>query len=129
MTGEELKTILKYRGVAMTELAEKLGLNYRTLQGRLKVRTVKTPLLNSIAEVLGIDPKELTGDDNTQKKEVASLASILKGQMELQESLLKTLKEQQDFFKEETAELRKENKLLKEKIDEISRKEENVNAE
>lgn len=129
MTGEELKTILKYRGVAMTELAEKLGLNYRTLQGRLKVRTVKTPLLNSIAEVLGIDPKELTGDDNAQKKEVASLASILKGQMELQESLLKTLKEQQDFFKEETAELRKENKLLKEKIDEISRKEENVNAE
>lgn len=128
MTGEQLKNILRFRGVTMTELADKLGLNYRTLQGRMKVRTVRVPFLNQIAEVLGIDPCELMPEEEIEKKEATSLSSVLMGQMDLQRTLIKTLKEQQQFFKEETAELRKENKILKEKIDEISRKEESANV-
>lgn len=120
MTGEQLQAILKYHGVKKSELAAKLGINYTSLRSRLQVKTIKPNFLKEIETITGLD---LSSYDDKQVKEPVSVSEILLTQMKMQELLIKNLEEQQEFFRNETTQILKENKKLQEKINIFSSKE------
>lgn len=121
MSGEELTTLLKYHGVKLSKLAAKLGKSPSTLQSRLSVKNVKPEFLKEVEEATGLDLSTYVQNKNG-KKETVSLSEILFTQMNIQEILIENLKEQQEFFKMEAETLRRENKQIQKRIDEISRK-------
>lgn len=59
MTNEELRNVIRSSGVKLVDVAEKLGINAQTLQGRLRSRTVRREYTEEIIQAL----KDLTGGD------------------------------------------------------------------
>lgn len=53
MTGEELKTLLKRKGISQTKLAQELGISKNLLFDRLRARTLKNSFLEQIEDALG----------------------------------------------------------------------------
>lgn len=58
MTGNELKRILLWNGVGITDLASKLGLSQQALSNRLTVKSVKSGFIKQIEEVVGFKIEE-----------------------------------------------------------------------
>ncbi len=83
MTGEDVKRILRDKGVSITELAEKLGTSPQNLGARFKVRYFKPEYLDEITQITGIQFIESKSDNE--------LLSIIESQQRTIESLSRSL--------------------------------------
>lgn len=52
MTGEEMKTYLKQRGLSLASVAEELGISPQNLNGKLKAKSLKSDFISAIKEII-----------------------------------------------------------------------------
>lgn len=52
MSGEELKTYLKERGLTLSMVADELGTSPQNLNGRLKAKSLKTDFITKIKQII-----------------------------------------------------------------------------
>ena len=55
MSGNDLRSLLKYHNVVIKELAEKLGMSQQRFDQRLNNKTVKVDFLKSVQDALGFE--------------------------------------------------------------------------
>lgn len=52
MTGEEMKTYLKQRGLSLASVAEELGTSPQNLNGKLKAKSLKSDFISAIKAII-----------------------------------------------------------------------------
>lgn len=52
MTGEEMKTYLRQRGLSLASVAEELGTSPQNLNGKLKAKSLKSDFISAIKAII-----------------------------------------------------------------------------
>lgn len=105
MTGEEMKTYLKQRGLSLASVAEELGTSPQNLNGKLKAKSLKLDFISAIKAIidkcappLPAEMEEAVFGSNSsnvsQSSSDAALAAenkLLREQNEFLQSQVKTL--------------------------------------
>lgn len=52
MTGEEMKTYLRHRGLSLASVAEELGTSPQNLNGKLKAKSLKSDFISAIKAII-----------------------------------------------------------------------------
>ena len=58
MTGNELRNILKGKGVVLTDLAAQLGMSQQVLNSRLSVKQLKADFIQKVEDIVGFNVTE-----------------------------------------------------------------------
>lgn len=104
MSGEEMKTYLKQRGLSLASVAEELGTSQQNLNGKLKAKSLKSDFISAIKAIidrcappLPVEMEEAVFGSNINGSNSSNVSQTIAGDAALAAEN-KLLREQNEFL-------------------------------